>query len=152
MIQMKESTPNDERNNCWGTRPTKYYQYQLVYKTTANGWERWWNRYQMMYEATVDWWDQWDQWRTTQTRWCTKQLLMDQTDDGLETIRWSYASFLAERSVPHLGWNVSEFSSNILSFINFLITSIQVFWIWIAGFYSISSVSLRHSTELDHQR
>ena len=54
-----------------------------IYKTTVYRWERR-NPYQMMCESTVNWWDHW---RTTYTRWYTKQLLMDESDEWV-LARW----------------------------------------------------------------
>ena len=82
MRQMKESIPDDVRNNWWWMRPMKDYPYQTMYKTTVDGWERWRNSYQMVHETTVD---GWNQWRTTDTRRCTKQLLMDKREEGIHT-------------------------------------------------------------------
>ena len=82
--QMKESMPVDVRNSCWWMRLKKDYPYQLMNKTTADGLKRWWNLCHMMYETTVD---GWDQWRSTHTRLCIKQLLMDETDEVIHA-RW----------------------------------------------------------------
>ena len=76
----EESIPDDVRNNCWWMRPMKDYPHLKVYETTVDGWERWSSTYQMMYETTDD---EWEQSRTAHTRWCTKQLLMDETDEGI---------------------------------------------------------------------
>ena len=59
MRQVKESIPNDVRNNCWWMRPIKYCSYEMMYKTAVDGCDRW---------------------RTTHTRWCSKQLLMEEKD------------------------------------------------------------------------
>ena len=57
----------------------------------------WWMRqnkdpYQMMYETTVD---GWGQWRNTSTRWCTKQQLKDEGNDGFHT-RWCTKELLMD--------------------------------------------------------
>ena len=57
--------------NAWLPKPD-YVQ------ITVDVWENSRNPYQMMYEATVD---GSDQRRTYHTRWCTKQLVMDKTDE-----------------------------------------------------------------------
>ena len=51
-------------------------------QTTVDGRENGRNPCQMMYETTVD---QSDQRRTYHTSWCTKQLLMDETDKEMHT-------------------------------------------------------------------
>ena len=78
MRELKESMPDDARNNCWWTRSRKDFPYQMKCKKTVDGRDRWRNRYQMMYETTVD---GSDQSRTFHTRWCAKQLLTDETDE-----------------------------------------------------------------------
>ena len=65
----EESIPNDVRNNCSWMRLMKDYPYQMMYRTSVDGWGRWRNPYQMMYQTTVD---KWDQRRTTHTRCCIK--------------------------------------------------------------------------------
>ena len=42
MREMKKSIP-DEAQNCWWMRPMKDYPYQMVYKTTVDGRDRWKN-------------------------------------------------------------------------------------------------------------
>ena len=81
-------------------RPMKDNPYQMKYKTTDDGWDRWKNPYQMVYETTVDEWDRWsnpyqmmhkttvdgwNQWGNTQTTWGTKHMLMDETGEGIHT-------------------------------------------------------------------
>ena len=61
-------------------RPMKDNPYQMMCKRTVGGCDRWSDAYQVTYETAVD---GWDQWTTTHTRWCTKQLLMDETDEGI---------------------------------------------------------------------
>ena len=93
MREMKAFIPFDVRNNCWWMGQMKDYPYQMVYKTTVGGREGLRNPYRMMYEITVD---EWDQWMTTHTRWCTKQLLMDKTSEGLP--RWYTKERLVDKS------------------------------------------------------
>ena len=88
MKEMKETVPLDVRNNCWWIEQAKDNSYQMEYKTTFD--ERQRSPYQMMYKTTVD---GSDQPKTTHTRWCTKQLLMDERDeestpDGVLNNRW----------------------------------------------------------------
>ena len=82
MRELKESIPDYVQNNRWWLRQMKDYPYQMVYKTTVDGWWRTRNPYQIICEATVD---GWGQWRTTHTRWCTNQLLMDDGEQGIHT-------------------------------------------------------------------
>ena len=92
MRQMKKSIPDGVRNNCLWMRPMNDYPYQIMYKTTADGWGRWRNPHQMMCKRTAGGWgiwrnpyqmmggtivDGWDQWRTSHTRWCTSQTTVD---------------------------------------------------------------------------
>ena len=50
------------------------------------------NPYQIMYETTAD---GWNQWRTAYTRWYTKQLLMDDKDEGIHN-RWCTKQLLMD--------------------------------------------------------
>ena len=85
MRVLKESMPDDVRNNCRWIRPIKDFPYQMMYKTTVDGQDRcrisfqmheatvngrgkWKNPYQMMHETTVD---GCCQWRTTNIGWST---------------------------------------------------------------------------------
>ena len=109
--QIKKSIPDDARNNCWWMRPTKDYQYQIMYKQLLMD-ERtegihvgdarnncWWTRprkdfpYQMKCKTTVDERDRWG----IHTRWCTKQLLMDETDKEIHT-RWCTKQLLMDET------------------------------------------------------
>ena len=89
MRQMKKSIPDDVQNIFWWMRPMKDYSYQMKYKTTVDGWDRWKNPYQMVHETTVD---GWDQWRTTRTRWrtnnCWWMRKMESIPDGVENNCW----------------------------------------------------------------
>ena len=60
MRELKESMPDDARNNCWWTRPRKDFPYQMKCKTTV---------------------DESDPSRTFHTRWCTQPLLLDKADE-----------------------------------------------------------------------
>ena len=64
----------------------------------------------MMCETTVD---GWDQWRTTLSRWCTKQMLMEETDEGIHT-RWCTRQLLSD------GWE-QRITTHTRSCIKFLI-------------------------------
>ena len=98
MRQIMESIPDGVRNNCWWMRPVKDYPYQMRYKTTVDGWERWWNPRRMVYDTTVD---GWNQTRTTHSRWNTKQLLMGETGEGIHT-RWCTKQLLMDETSAEL--------------------------------------------------
>ena len=71
-------------------------------QTTVDGCESWRNPCQMTYETTVD---ESDQRRTYHTRWCTKQLLMDEIDKEIHT-RWCTKQLLMYETnqgqpIPH---------------------------------------------------
>ena len=51
----------------------------MIFRTSVDVWA-WWTPCPMMYETPVD---RWDRWRTPYSRWCAKQMLMDETDVGL---------------------------------------------------------------------
>ena len=71
-----------QRNNRWWMSPIKNYPYKMIYETTA---------------------DEWDQRRTTHTRWYTKQLLMDEKDEGIRA-RWCTKQLLMDgpmKDYPH---------------------------------------------------
>ena len=67
--------PDYVQNNGWWMRQTKNYPCQ------------------MMYEAAVD---GCDQWRTTHSRWRTKQLLMDKRDEDIHTRWWAKQLLMCE--------------------------------------------------------
>ena len=96
MRELKKSIPDDVRNNCWWVRPMKFYPYQMMYEKTVDGWKRWRSPYRMTYkrETPVDGWYQWS---ITHTRWCTNQLLMNDTDDGID-ITWSTNQLLMDET------------------------------------------------------
>ena len=62
-------------------------------KWTIDGWDRVRNLYQMMCETTVDGWERW----TTHTRWCTKQLLMDESEKIIHA-RWCTKQLLTDEA------------------------------------------------------
>ena len=72
----------EAQNNFWWMRSIKDYSYQMMRKTTVDARDRWRNPCRIIYETTVDWWGQC---RNIHTRWCTKQLLMDETDEGIHS-------------------------------------------------------------------
>ena len=67
-------------------------------QTTVDGWYSWRNPCQLMYETTVD---GSDQWRTYHTGWCTKQLLMYNTDKEIHT-RWCTKQLLMYETIEGL--------------------------------------------------
>ena len=69
-----------------------------MWKRTNDGWDRIRNLCQMVYKTTVD---GIYQWRTTHTRWCADQLLMDETDDGIHT-RWCRKQLLIDETNEEL--------------------------------------------------
>ena len=84
MRQIKESIPDGIRKKLLVDETNEGLPIRDVVQNNCWWKERWRNPYQMVYETTVD---RWDKWRTTNTRWSTKQQLMDETDEVFHT-RW----------------------------------------------------------------